>query len=71
MSVNSAVQNLAAALGAAVSSLLLSAEASGALIGMSRVGLLAMLCAIAVPLLLLKIQRRVNNAALATRVPAE
>ncbi|MBI3776613.1 MAG: MFS transporter [Gammaproteobacteria bacterium] len=71
MSVNSAVQNLAAALGAAASALLLSAEASGALIGMSRAGLLAMLCATAVPLLLLKIQRRVRHAAMAPGVLPE
>ena len=69
MSVNSAVQNLAAALGAGVSALLLSAAPNGALIGMSGVGILAMLCATAVPLLLLKIQRRVNTSAVAPNLP--
>ncbi len=65
MSANSAVQNLAAALGAGVSALLLNAQPSGALIGMSQVSLLAMACATTVPLLLWKIQRRVRNAAVA------
>ena len=69
MSVNSAVQNLAAALGAGVSALLLSAAPNGALIGMSGVSVLAMLCATAVPLLLLKIQRRVNTATVAPNLP--
>ena len=69
MSVNSAVQNLAAALGAGVSALLLRAAPNGALIGMSGVSVLAMLCATAVPLLLLKIQRRVNTATVAPNLP--
>ena len=69
MSVNSAVQNFAAALGAGVSALLLSAAPNGALIGMSGVGILAMLCATAVPLLLRKIQRRVDTSAVAPNLP--
>ncbi len=63
MSVNSAVQNFAAALGAGLSALLLNAEPGGALIGMGEVSLLAMACATTVPLLLWKIQQRVRNAA--------
>lgn len=63
MSVNSAVQNLAAALGAGIAALMLSAQPNGALNGMSEVGLLSMACAVVVPLLLWKIQRRVRNAA--------
>jgi len=69
MSVNSAVQNLAAALGAGVSALLLSAQPSGALIGMSEVSMLAMVCATTVPLLLWKIQQRVRNPANAAVAP--
>lgn len=67
MSVNSAVQSLAAALGAGLSAVLLSAQPSGALIGMSNVGVFAMACALVVPILLWKIQLRVNLAAVASR----
>ena len=63
MSVNSAVQNLAAALGAGLSALMLGALPNGALTGMSEVGLLAMAFATAVPLLLWKLQQRIHNAA--------
>lgn len=73
MSVNSAVQNLAAGLGAGVSALLLEAQPSGALAGMSEVGLLAMACAILVPLLLWRIQQRMRStaAAVAPLMPHE
>lgn len=65
MSVNSAVQNLAAGLGAGISAWVLGAQPNGALTGMSAAALLAMACATVVPLLLWKIQQRVRNAAAA------
>ena len=71
MSVNSAVQNLAAALGAGIAALMLSAQPNGALNGMSEVGLLSMACAVVVPLLLWKIQQRVRNRAVAPGVLPE
>lgn len=72
MSVNSAVQNLAAALGAGIAALMLGTQPGGALTGMGAVGLLAMACAATVPLLLSKIQRRVPaNTAVAPGVLPE
>ena len=62
MSINSAVQNVASALGAIVSSLLLETSKSGALTGMPVVALLAMLFAAASPFLIHAVHNQVKRS---------